>query len=227
MIKFDLCVRYDNDLSRIYFEDFVAQNDVLLLGKRQTDYCVIFHDGSADKPYFKKSHLVRKSKEELCDLAFGLGLITGYSWHYKKADVVEILMSVTNKNFYEWHYGSEYWHALEQDFTIPGYSQSDYVAVKQVGSRKAFLPKDYLAQVFFDCPIAARLEIYQIACCEFMQDSEEKLIEEIYLDEYLTSIYEYDKGTLIANFEKTYKGEYKAKIVEFLRDNLPEYPACD
>lgn len=34
MIKFDLSVRYDNDLSRIYFADFIAQNDVLLLGKR-------------------------------------------------------------------------------------------------------------------------------------------------------------------------------------------------
>ena len=72
MIKFDLSVRYDTDLSRVYFGDFVAHSDVLLLGKRKTDYCVIFHCGSADKPYFKKSHLVRKSKEELCDLAFGL-----------------------------------------------------------------------------------------------------------------------------------------------------------
>lgn len=227
MIKFDLSVRYDNDLSRIYFEDFVAQNDVLLLGKRQADYCVIFYDGTVDKPYFKKSHLVRKSKEELCSLAFDLGLITGYSWHYKKADVIEILMSVTNKNFYEWHYDAEYWHDLEQDFTIYGYSQSDYVAVKEVGSKKSFFPRDYLQQVFFDCPIAARLEIYQIECGEFMQDSKEELIEEIYLDEYLTSIYEYDKDTLIANFEKRYKGEYKAKIAEFLRDNLPEYPDYD
>lgn len=227
MIKFDLCVRYVNDLSRIYFADFAAQNDVLLLSKRQTDYCVIFHDGTADKPYFKKSHLVRKSKEELCGLAFGLGLITGYSWHYKKADVVEILMSVTNRNFYEWHYDSESWHDLEQDFTISGYSQSDYVAVKQVGSKKAFLSEDYLKQVFFDCPVDARIKIYRIECCEFMQDSQEELIEEIYLDEYLTSVYEYDKDTLIVNFEKTYQGEYKAKIAEFLRDNLPEYPDCD
>lgn len=227
MLKFDLSVRYDNDLSHIYFEDFAAQNDVLLLGKRQTDYCVIFHEGSADKPYFKKSHLARKSKEELCGLAFGLGLITGYSGHYKKADVVEILMSVTNKNFYEWHYDSAYWRDLEQDFTILGDSPSDYVAVKQVGSKKEFLPKDYLQQVFFDCPIVARLEIYQIECCEFMQDSEEELIEDLHLDEYLTSIYEYDKDTLIANFDKTYNGEYKEKIAEFLRDNLPEYPDCD
>lgn len=227
MIKFDLSVRYDNDLSRIYFDDFVAQNDVLLLGKRQTDYCVIFHDGSADKPYFKKSHLARKSKEELCGLAFDFGLITGYSWHYKKADIVEILMSVTNRNFYEWHYDSEYWHDLEQDFVIRGYSQSDYVAVKQAGSKKAFFSEDYLKQVFFDCPIDTRLEIYSIECCEFMQDSQGELIEEIYLDEYLTSIYEYNKDTLIANFEKTYQGEYKAKVVEFLWDNLPEYPDCD
>lgn len=227
MIKFDLSVRYDNDLSRIYFDDFVAQTDVLLLGKRQTDYCVIFHDGSADKPYFKKSHLVRKSKEELCGLAFGLGLITGYSWHYKKADVIDLLMSVTNKNFYEWHYDEEYWYDLDQDFTIHGYSQSDYVAVKQVGSKKAFLSEDYLKQVFFDCPIVARLEIYQLECCEFMQDSEEELIEEIYLDEYLASIYEYDKDTLIANFEQKYQGEYKEKIAEFLRDNLPDEPAYD
>lgn len=227
MIKFDLCVRYDNDLSRIYFEDFEAQNDVLLLGKRKTDYCVIFHGGSADKPYFKKSRLVRKSKEELCGLAFGLGLITGYSWHYKKADVIDLLMSVTNKNFYEWHYDEEYWYDLDQDFTIHGYSQSDYVAVKQVGSKKAFLSEDYLKQVFFDCPIVARLEIYQLECCEFMQDSEEELIEEIYLDEYLASIYEYDKDTLIANFEQKYQGEYKEKIAEFLRDNLPDEPAYD
>ena len=227
MIKFDLSVRYDNDLSRIYFGDFVAQNDVLLLGKRQTDYCVILPAGSADEPYFKKSHLVRRSKEELCCLAFDLGLITGYSWHYKKADVVETLMSVTNKNFYEWHYDSEYWHDLEHDFVIHGYSQSDSVAVKQVGRKKRFSSEDYLTQVFFGCPIAARLEIYQIECCEFMQDSEQELIDEIYLDEYLTSVYEYDKDTLIANFEKTYKGEYKEKIAEFLRDNLPEYPDYD
>lgn len=227
MIKFDLYVRYDNDLSRIYFDDFVAQNDALFFGKRQTDYCVIFHDGSADKPYFKKSHLVRKSKEELCGLAFGLGLITGYSWHYRKADVVEIMMSVTNKNFYEWHYDAEYWRDLEQDFVICGYSQADYVAVKQVGGKKDFFTKDYLKQVFFGCPIDARLKIYQIECCEFMQDSAGGLVGDLYLDEYLTSIYEYDKDTLIANFEKTYQGEYKAKIAEFLRDKLPEYPDCD
>ena len=221
MIKFDLSVRYDNDLSRIYFEEFTTQNDVLLLGKRQTDYCVIFHCGSADKPSFKKSHLLRKSKEELCGLAFGLGLITSYSWHYKKTDVVEILMSVTNRNFYEWHYDVEDWQDLEHDFVINGYSQSDYVAVKQVGSEKAFFSEDYLKQVFFDCPIATRLDIYQIEGCE------QELIEEIYLDEYLTSVYEYDKDTLIANFEKTHQGEYKEKIAGFLRDNLPEYPDCD
>ena len=222
MIKFDLYVSYDNDLSRIYFEEFATQNDAILFGKRKTDYTVIFHAGSADKPYFKKSHLVRRSKEELCDLAFDLGLITGYSRHYKKADVVETLMSVTNRNYYEWHYDAENWRDLEHDFVIRGYSQSDYVAVKQVGfTEEAFLSKDYLTQVFFGCPIAARLDIYQIEGCE------QELIEEIYLDEYLTSVHEYDKDTLIANFEKTYKGEYKKKIAEFLRDNLPEYPGCD
>ena len=56
----------------------------------------------------------------------------------------------------------DYWQDLEHDFVIHGYCQSDYAAVKQVGSEKAFFSEDYLQQVFFDCPIAARLEIYQI-----------------------------------------------------------------
>ena len=223
MIKFDLCVRYDNGLSRIYFEDFIAQNDVLLLGKRQTDYCIVFHDGTADKPYFKKSHLVRKSKEELCGLAFGLGSMSGYSHHYRKADVIEILMNVTNRAFYKWHFENENWHDLDHDFLIRGYCQGDVIAVKEVGG--CIANKEYLQNLFFDSPVFVRLQIFEVEGGEYWHQAKRDLVDEIDLTEYLDDVYSYDKDRLLVSFAEHYQGEMKDAIIDYLNANLPNEPS--
>jgi hypothetical protein len=67
--------------------------------------------------------------------------------------------------------------------------------------------------LFWDSPIYARIEIES---------------QEYYLDELLPDLYNYDKDQMIADFIRVYGSQFteeKLKIVvDFLSDNLPEYP---
>lgn len=223
MIKFDLTVRYDNDLGAIYLAGFKAESDALFLGKRSTDYLVLFRDGSGEKPYFKKSKLARMRKDELCDLAFSMGLMSGYSHNYRKDDVIEILMDVTNRAFYELHFEIENWRDLDHDFLIRGYGQGEVIAVKEVG--EGIAGKEYLQHLFFDSPVFARLQIFEVEGGEYWHHGKIDVVDEIDLREYLYDEYSYDKDHLLVSFAQHYQGEMKDAIIDYLKTNLPDEPS--
>ena len=144
-----------------------------------------------------------------------------------KAELLEFLDCVTYDS-------SEVAEFLQDNFTplydniVPrGYSQGDYAEVIITPAYKAYLAgngkqwddeqerktSDLIDKLFWDAPIYARLEIGD---------------NEFYLDELLVDCYEYDKSQLMQDFERVYAKEFSDSqliiVMEFLADNLPEYP---
>ena len=108
-----------------------------------------------------------------------------------------------------------------------GYCQGDYAEVifpKKVIDyleRECLKPFDQLLpslqttvdHLFWDCPIYARLTVND---------------EEYYWDELLLDLYDFDKDHMIAQFKQVYANKFNAKdlqiVVDFLSENVPEYP---
>lgn len=103
---------------------------------------------------------------------------------------------------------------------IRGYSQGDYaeivvpdtywelIGVEKTEAAIADLRK-HLKNLFYDAPIRCVLAI----------DG-----EELYLDEYIEDIYRYDADEVLEIASDVIKHDKKAYIIEWLADNLPEYP---
>lgn len=100
---------------------------------------------------------------------------------------------------------------LDSDFTITGYSQGDAIAVKLVGD--VSISKEFLSNLFYDVPVSGKLEIV----------ANNKLLDELYLEEFLDNGYHWDKVQVINNISNAYlKKDYHALLVEYLVENLPE-----
>lgn len=246
MLKLNLSVRYDQDLSRIYFEDFkdgVDGSQVLLLGDRSVDYCVIFENAEImDQSYFKKSRLARMKIADLHDLSIHLN--RWWNEDKRKSEIIDDLMEITNADFYKSHYENENYSDLDYNFSVSGYSQGDFVKVKKVGSaewsEKSY-NADYLTNLFFDCPISGMIELVELSesSSGFLSDCAENQIFEIHIDELLEDQYSYSKDEIISSFEKLnlsklsdrideisikYNVFLKGYIKDYLIENLPENP---
>lgn len=111
-----------------------------------------------------------------------------------------------------------------------GYCQGDYAKVIITPAFHKFLAdngttfekskddlKNTIGHLFWDAPIYCRLSV-----------NADDL--ELFLDEYLTDCYEYDKDELIVEFTTKDKQflalpeDQQKLIAEFLADNLPDYP---
>lgn len=227
MLKFELNVHYSTDFSQIYFNDFKNENNVIL----DSHHCIIFNNGSKNEPYFKKSRLAKMKKEQLQELAENLSVIY-CTEDLTKTELIEKLFFLDNESFYQ--------KALENDclpscdFSIHGYSQGDFVKVYQVGGSE--YSKEYLTNLFFDCPIYAVLKVYEIEQGIFLHDTKEEELTEFYLDELLANSYEYDKNEILVNFKihradafkdinEKYKIDLEKEIKKYLEENLPENPS--
>ena len=93
--------------------------------------------------------------------------------------------------------------------TVKGYSQGDVADVLILKEDNVKGISDYIEHLFFDAPVYCRLMI----------DG-----DKYFLDEYLDDIYVYDKEKIIAGLEKDLEHEKKDYIIQWTRDNLPEYP---
>lgn len=243
MLKLNLSVRYDNDLSQFYFEDFKNENHILFFGDRSIDYCVIFENEEVkNAQYYKKSKLARMKKDDL------IGLCDYHSLHLNgfenKAELIDVLLSIDNEQFYKDSYSQDNYSSLEYDFAIRGYCQGDFVKIKKVGSAKwceNSYNADYLTNLFFDCPVSGKIELVELSESKsgFIDDCAENSIFEIYIDELLADQYNYSKNEVISNFEKLnlaklsdktgelqnkYNLILKDHISAYLKENLPENP---
>lgn len=93
--------------------------------------------------------------------------------------------------------------------TVKGYSQGDVADVLILKEDNVDGMSEYLEHLFFDAPVYCRLMI----------DG-----DEYFLEEYLDDRYVYDKEKIIAGLEKDLEHEKKDYIIQWTRDNLPEYP---
>ena len=213
--KVNIC--YDTDLASLYFNDFkeghMNDNINLFFGSRQTDYLVIFENETlANTSYYKKSKLARMSKIELCDLNYKHSL-TWQAEKLVKNELIENLLTVSNKDFYTSHYENENYQDLDYDFSISGYSQGDYCKVKIVGDVEKWINKEYLTHLFYDTPISGIIEVFKNG--SLIDDFQ--LYDLANFNEYDS----YDKDKLISMIADYCSNEdYKDLLVTYLIDNL-------
>ena len=226
MLNFDLNVCYDEDLSVIWLNEFFEMNDLL----RVDDKIVIFNNNTKEKPFYKKSRLLKMTKDDLKMLCRQLDLIDWSARYedYVKADFVDLLLSVDNGYYYAIAIEKKF--ICECDFIVMGYCQRDFIKVWQVGGD--VYSKEYLQNLFFDTPITCRLTISKIEESLFLHDSETEELDEFYLEDLLTDNYIWDKDQIIDGFRlanvgycKEFYDKYgvnlEEKIKEYLKENLP------
>lgn len=142
-----------------------------------------------------------------------------------KPELIEFAKEWNSDPFTFAEFMQENFTSLYTEYETRGYSQGDYAQVifsnkfKQYWKKetnKDFTLSDFegmIDNLFWNAPIYARIEI----------DG-----EEYYLDELLQDQYEYDKDKMIADFIRVYGEKFNADnlqiVVDFLTDNLPEYP---
>lgn len=161
---FELCANYSNDLSSIYYEDFMTEwkNKII----KQDHYMALFaSEEIKNAPHYKKSHLVKMTKQSLYDLCEYYEILN-YShscYNYEdntKVDLINEIMRFVDNEKYCIH------NTLDCDFIVTDYSQSDMIRIKLVGDEKdftkhAYLPKkDYLTNIFYDSPIYGSIKVF-------------------------------------------------------------------
>ena len=103
---------------------------------------------------------------------------------------------------------------IDYDYTVYGSSQGEQTRVIVSDNVPEYVTKEFIENILYKQPIYAKLTITD-------PDGEE---DEIYLDEYMDNEYEWDKDDVISEFKELYDGELKDKILEFLEEELPNYP---
>lgn len=213
---FDLYANYSNDLSSIYYNDFMAEWENKII---KNDHYIVFFasEDLKNAPYFKKSILSKMKKSELFGLCKMFGLVGYYKDEkdYLKADLIYQLSYVDNELFYSHHYSENAWHDLDYSFKVTGYSQGDVIKVLLIGNVEKYINENYLQNIFYDSPIDGHITI----SCN---------------DEYLTEIhfsevdrfneYDYwDKAAFIEKVKNTEwinEAEYFDLLIEFLENEL-------
>ena len=226
-LNIELSIFRDTDRSQMEFdESFTRLDDGLFLFTEFGNVSDNFSFSDASNYQFTVKELRQAIKKDYD---------TELSQHYfskpfsklTKAELIEFLDCLT-------YDGSEIAEFLQDNFTplydkivTRGHSQGDYAQVIITPAYKAYLASngkqwdseqerkisDLIDHLFWDAPIYARMEIGD---------------NEYYLDELLADPYEYDKDQLMIDFKRVYAKEFSDSqlfiVMEFLADNLPDYP---
>lgn len=224
---FDLYAKYSNDLSSLYYDDFMAEwkNKII-----KNDHYIVFFASEDIKnaPYYKISHLRKMTKQALFDLCDQYGILdyfysdSNYEDNKKDDLIDEIMRYVDNEKHYNDHYNETRYHDLEYDFTVYGYCQGDAIKIKLVGSEKDFLKhsymptSDYLTNIFYDSP----MDGYITVSCndEIITDFNFNEIDNF--DEYD----HWDKKDFVEKVKNTKwinEAEYFDLLIEYLNSALP------
>lgn len=213
LITFEHNICYANDLSSIYYNDFIKGNTgvtVQSFGDRQTDYLIVYGDNiSMEDSYYDINYLESLSNDDLAEL---LDSISNYYYDADdRDDMIDQLSSLSISYYYENHFESVNWYSLDSDFNITGYSQGDNIKVKLLGNASEYYDEDSLTRLFYDCPISGNVNVY----------SNGELIDELFADELLDDSYNWDKTQFINNVSNvTLDKGYHALLNQWLLDNL-------
>lgn len=167
---FDLYANYSNDLSSIYYNDFMAEWKNKMI--KNDHYIVLFaSEDIKNASHYKVSHLKKMTKQALYDLCEQYDIL---NYHYsdcnyednKKDDLIdEIMRYIDNEKHYEHHYNESNYNDLDYDFRVVGYHQGDAIKIKLVGSEKDFInhsympTADYLTNIFYDSLIDGHITV--------------------------------------------------------------------
>lgn len=212
LITFNHSIRYDLDLSQIYFDEFVSNasgcHDVQLF----ENYLVIYgNDVNRHEKHFTNDELSTLTDDELMNLYDSLGL-----YHYDlddKNDLIDELLDLDHEDYYTKYYSENYYRDLDYTFDFNGYSQGHYYKVQTVGNVESWINDDYLTNIFYGTPVSGTIEIFING----------DLVDELYISEYLDDEYNYDKVQLINNISNaTLDKEYHSLLNDYLVDNLDD-----
>lgn len=231
--SFSVNANYSNDLSSIYYDDFMAEWKNKMI--KNDHYIVLFaSEDIKNAPYYKVSHLKKMTKQTLYDLCEQYDILNYYysDCDYdvnKKQDLInEIMRYIDNEKHYEHHYNESSYNDLEYDFKIVGYCQGDVIKFKLVGTEKDFikhsyLPSaDYLTNIFYDSPVNG----YITVLCNGEDLTELDFNSSINFYD-VTGFNEYDSWDKndfiekVKNTEWINKLEYFDLLIEYLKSNLP------
>lgn len=210
LLEFSHNVSYDLDLSRIYLDDFLKGYTDYSVQLIDNDYLIIYENESLkNERYFKLSDLEKMDSRTLVDMLDDLE--NSYYGLDDKDDLINCLSQYTNEDYYNKHHETTRWYDLDSDYTITGYSQGDSIAVKTVGN--VTINDEFLSNLFYDVPVQGKLEI----------TANGKLLDELYLEEFLDNNYRWDKVQVINGISNVFlKESYHVLLVEYLTENLPE-----
>ncbi|HCH9129627.1 TPA: hypothetical protein NNT44_004661 [Salmonella enterica] len=224
---FDINASYSNDLSSIYYDDFLVEwkNKII----KHDHYMVLFaSEDIKNAPYYKASHLKKMNKPALYDLCEQYEIL---NYHYSDYDydentkqnlIDEIMRYVDNEKYYEQHYNESRYKDLDYDFRVTGHCQGDVVKVKSVGTEKEFLKHSYLptseslTNLFYNSPIQG----YITVSCNDEELTEINFHEVDHFNEYDS----WDKEDFLDKVKNTdwiVKLEYFDLLIEYLESKLP------
>lgn len=201
---------YSIDTAQMWYEDWKHEleysNSLLTFSHHRngTDFIVICDE--MNEPHYTKAELKAMKKDCLIDMACDNGVYINDC--YTKAEIIdEIYNSVDNECYYRHLYENTQWRDLPYDFIARGHSQGEAVKVINNSKQYAYYDKEAIENLFYNTPIFAGI-------IEFLD-------QEIYLDDYVDSCYNWNKETLLSNFKERYKGWYKQRLIEVIK-SLPD-----
>lgn len=202
--------RYDSDIAHMWFEDWKYElecdNSLLIFSHHRNGLDFILICDELSKPFYTKTELRAMNKACLIDLCYKMDIYINDS--YTKAEIIdEVYNSVDNEYYYNHLYNNTPWRDLPYDFIARGYSQGDAVKVINNSKQYAYYDKETIENLLYNTPIFAGI-------IEFLD-------QEIYLDDYVDSCYNWDKGALLVNFKERYRGWYKQRLIDIIK-NLPD-----
>ena len=223
---FELCANYSNDLSSTYYENFMTEwkNKII----KKDHYVVLFaSEELKNAPHYKKSHLVKMTKQALFDLCEQYEILNyshscyNYEDNTKEMLINEIMRFVDNEKHYTYN-------DLDYDFTVVGYSQGDAIGVKLAGNEKDFIKdsylpsKEYLTNLFYDSPIDGFIKV--LCNGEYVENLDFNSIIAFYEVNDFNGYDYWDKVEFIEKVKNTEwinKLDFFDLLIDFLENELP------
>ena len=218
--EFEHSLHFSIDLARIYFDEFINQDNVHF--EHETYYKnALIVIGDLDSNYTAKSAYNKMKKSELIDLynMINPNQYLDEDTLYTKVDIIDFVSHITKLDYVlavREHLNSRDFYRESVDYAIRGYSQDDYCDVIELGTDSLYTRQD-LHNLLYDAPVSGAIMIH---------DNLENKTYELYVDEYIKNTYEYDKDELIesiTNCQYNKEQEYYNALIEWLGENLPEH----
>ena len=235
MIKVEFKIFHDNELSRIYYDDFVAETSAIKrIGRNGLEALVLFgNDVDHDTPYFRNEQILTMSDDELreeielLDLVYDYECVFGYDWN-NRSDLVEFMQEhLTYAVYYDALFKLS-WQEMAENaaFISRGYCQGDAVAVFLVGDSLEWCNREYVDRILWDSPIRGWISVEE---CNGIEEAktldaikwrEVERIDEI--SEWIEDGYEWDRDYFLSMLEQNYSGEYREALLDKLKEELPD-----